>query len=87
MLVVAGTPVACAGLRRSDDASGELKRTYVREEHRGRGYARLVMAAIEDRTRAIGYVRLLLEPGTAQPEAIALYESAGYEQITGFGHY
>jgi GNAT superfamily N-acetyltransferase len=87
VLVVEGTPVACAGLRRSDDVSGELKRMYVRAQHRGRGYARLVMAAVEDRARAIGYMRLLLETGTAQPEAMALYESAGYERITGFGHY
>lgn len=85
--VVDGTPVACAGLRRSDDVSGELKRMYVRADHRGRGYARLVMKAIEDRARDIGYTRLLLETGTAQPEAMALYESAGYERTTGFGHY
>jgi hypothetical protein len=29
----------------------------------------------------------VLETGLAQPEAIALYESAGYLPIEGFGHY
>ncbi len=29
----------------------------------------------------------MLETGTAQPEAIALYESSGYTRIEGFGHY
>jgi hypothetical protein len=30
---------------------------------------------------------MILETGTAQPEAMALYESAGYEAVTPFGHY
>ena len=29
----------------------------------------------------------MLETGIAQPEAIALYESSGYEPIPGFGYY
>ena len=82
-----GTPVACAGLRRHDATSGELKRMYVRPDHRGRGLARRILAAVEQRARELGYTRLLLETGTAQPEAIALYESAGYQGIDGFGHY
>jgi hypothetical protein len=30
---------------------------------------------------------MVLETGTAQPEAMALYESSGYTPIAGFGHY
>ena len=30
---------------------------------------------------------IVLETGIAQPEAIALYESSGYEQVEKFGHY
>jgi hypothetical protein len=30
---------------------------------------------------------MILETGTAQPEAMALYESAGYARIESFGHY
>jgi hypothetical protein len=30
---------------------------------------------------------VVLETGLAQPEAIALYTSAGYTPIAGFGHY
>ena len=29
----------------------------------------------------------MLESGTAQPEAMALYPSAGYEPVPAFGHY
>ena len=28
-----------------------------------------------------------MESGLAQPEAMGLYESSGYEGIPGFGHY
>ena len=30
---------------------------------------------------------MILETGDRQPEAIALYEAAGYERIPNFGHY
>ena len=30
---------------------------------------------------------MVLETGTAQPEAMALYESSGYARIENFGHY
>lgn len=90
--VLDGEVVGCAGLRRVDgptDHAGsvELKRMYVRPQHRRRGLARRVLAAVEDRARDAGYRWLLLETGLAQPEAIALYESAGYRRIEGFGHY
>ncbi len=85
--VLAGQAVGCVGLRRVDEADVELKRMYVRPGHRRRGLARLIIAAVEDRARQLGYARVLLETGVQQPEAIALYESHGYRRITGFGHY
>ena len=30
---------------------------------------------------------MVLETGTMQPEAIALYTSSGYEPVPGFGYY
>jgi GNAT superfamily N-acetyltransferase len=80
-------PVACGGVRRHDATTGEIKRMYVAPAHRGLGYSRVVLRALEDRARALGYSRLVLETGTAQPEAIALYESEGYTRIEGYGYY
>ena len=37
--------------------------------------------------RRTGCKRVILETGDRQPEAIALYESAGYERIPDFGYY
>jgi WS/DGAT/MGAT family acyltransferase len=84
---VGRTPIGCAGMRRHGDGTVEVKRMFVRVEHRRRGHARRLLAALEDRARAQGCRRVVLETGLAQPEAIALYTSAGYTPIAGFGHY
>jgi GNAT superfamily N-acetyltransferase len=89
-----GTPVATGGWRTQDanglgytDGDAEIKRMYVVPEARGRGLSRQVLAALEDDARAAGRLRMVLETGTKQPEAIALYESSGYEPCEKFGHY
>ena len=61
---------------------------YVVEDHRGIGYARRLLAELETRAaEAGGHLRLVLETGPNQPEAIALYESSGYTPIPSFGFY
>jgi GNAT superfamily N-acetyltransferase len=82
-----GVPVATGGLRRATDGDIEIKRMYVVPEARGRGLSRLVLTRLEELAREMGATRLILETGSKQPEAIALYQSSGYEQIEGFGHY
>lgn len=82
--------VAMGGWRRGgpggpDDA--EIKRMYVREDMRGRGLARELLARLEDTARQDGVRRMVLATGTAQPEAIALYTSSGYTPIEPFGYY
>lgn len=84
--VVAGTPVVCGGWRsHGDDA--EVKRMYVRTAARGAGHARAMLAELERTARAAGHRRVILETGKMQPEAVALYRSSGYTDITPFGHY
>jgi GNAT superfamily N-acetyltransferase len=81
-----GALVGCAGWRRHED-DAELKRMYSAPAARGQGLARRMLGVIEDSARAAGLKRLILETGTKQPEAIGLYESAGYERIEDFGYY
>ncbi len=89
-----GVPVASGGWRVQDaneegnrDGDAELKRMYVIEQMRGQGLARRILAALEDDARAAGRARMVLETGTKQPEAIALYTSSGYEPCEKFGYY
>jgi GNAT superfamily N-acetyltransferase len=82
-----GEAVACGGVRTHADGVGEIKRMYTRPEARRRGIARALLVELEQRARALGFGRVQLETGTKQPEAIALYESLGYELIASYGQY
>ncbi|WP_405094789.1 GNAT family N-acetyltransferase [Micromonospora sp. NBC_01412] len=86
---LAGEPVGCGGWRSHGDAgdTAELKRMYTSPVARGRGVARAVLVAVERSAREHGRKRLILECGDKQPEAIAMYTSAGYERIPNFGYY
>lgn len=77
--------VGCGGIARLDDETAELRRMYVAPDARGRGYGRVLLAALEDAARGLGYERLRLETGNLQVEALALYERVGYARIPCWG--
>jgi GNAT superfamily N-acetyltransferase len=94
VVYVAGAPVAMGGWRLRPDVTAlgrfraaEIKRMYVGPGARRRGLARAVLGHLEATARAAGADLMVLETGTEQPEAIALYTSSGYEPVEGFGHY
>ncbi|MGY1666831.1 GNAT family N-acetyltransferase [Geodermatophilus sp. SYSU D00696] len=82
-----GTAVGCGALRALGADVAEVKRMYVVPSARGRGVSKLVLAALEAAARSRGWTTLRLETGPRQPEAIALYEGAGYRAIPAFGAY
>jgi putative acetyltransferase len=93
---LAGRPVGCGAVRRLRDASlvrelgpgvGELKRMFVAPDVRGHGIGRALLARLEDEARALGLARLVLETGTRQAEALALYRNAGFTAIPAYGEY
>lgn len=86
MVYVDGVPAAMGGWRRHGD-DAEIKRMYVRPAFQRRGLARVILAELERTAAAVGISRLILETGTAQPEAIELYRSAGYVDVPAFGYY
>jgi putative acetyltransferase len=66
---------------------GELKRMYVSPRGRGQGVAKKLLALLESQAIGSGCMRLMLETGPYQHEALALYASAGYERRGPFGDY
>lgn len=85
-------PIACGGLRPlPDDVLGpgtvEVKRMFAAPAARGTGVATAVLRALEDAAASLGARRLVLETGTAQPEAIRFYQREGYEPIPLYGAY
>jgi len=87
-------PVTMGGWRLRPDVTRlgseravEVKRMYVAPAARRGGLARLMLAHLEATARTAGADVIILETGVAQPEAMALYESAGYTRVDPFGYY
>lgn len=82
-----GIPVACGAVRRLDPETAELKRMYVSPALRGTGLGRRLVAALEAEALKLGVRRLVLETGTRQLAAIALYRATGFQTIPLYGEY
>ncbi|MEU7852412.1 GNAT family N-acetyltransferase [Nonomuraea sp. NPDC049141] len=88
LVAYVGTCAAgCGAIQPAGADMGELKRMYVAPEFRGRGIARMLLAALEDLAREMGYQTVRLATGVKQPEAIALYEDSGYVLGERYGMY
>ncbi|MFT3775730.1 MAG: GNAT family N-acetyltransferase [Minicystis sp.] len=81
------TPVGCGAVRLLDAATAELKRMYVDPALRGTGIGRRLVEALEDEARRLGATRIVLETGTRQDAALALYARCGFERIPLYGEY
>lgn len=83
----AGRACGMVAFRVLEPGHAEMKRMFVPETARGLGLGRRLLLALEDAARGRGVVRLSLETGVLQPEAIGLYRSAGYVECGPFGDY
>ncbi|KAB7849196.1 GNAT family N-acetyltransferase [Streptomyces mobaraensis] len=81
-----GEPAGCAGLRRLDARTAELKRMFVHPERRGRGVGAALLAAVEETARGWGAERVVLETRRDLMEARALYARHGYTAVEPYVH-
>ncbi len=83
--------LGCGGVKcfvaGDEPAYGEIKRLFVRDEARGRGLAKRLMACLEAELQGLGIEVARLETGIHQPEALALYRRLGYVERPPFGGY
>lgn len=75
-------PAGAVGLRPlSDEASTcEMKRLYVRPEHRGLGFGRGLALTVLHEAAARGFETMRLDTVESMTEARAIYESLGFEK-------
>jgi GNAT superfamily N-acetyltransferase len=84
---LAGNPVGCGALRTIGDSTAEIRRMYVLRSARRTGVARTILGHLEEEASRLGYQTLMLETGSRQLPAMALYESCGFTRIPPFGSY
>jgi len=80
-------PVACGAFKPYDEKRVEIKRMYVLPAFRGQGIGLAVLRELERWAVELSYAACVLETGKKQPEAIRLYQKAGYGIIKNYGQY
>lgn len=82
-----GRAVGCGAIVESPDGWAEIKRMFVSPLARGKNIGRRLLQTLEATAVAKGIPLLRLETGIKQPEALALYRSAGFIEIGPFDQY
>lgn len=79
--------VGCGAFKAYDEQQVEIKRMYVLPEFRGKAIGLQVLQELEKWAAELSYSGCILETGKKQPEAIRLYQKAGYHLIKNYGQY
>ncbi|MBI3218595.1 MAG: GNAT family N-acetyltransferase [Bacteroidetes bacterium] len=79
--------VGCGAFKAFGESQVEIKRMFVLPDYRGHGVALRILQELETWAKESGYTTAVLETGKKQPEAIRLYQKAGYQIIANFGPY
>jgi putative acetyltransferase len=82
----AGTAFACGAIV-LNPKWGEIKRMFVSPAARGSGAGKAILKFVEQAAFERGCRLFRLETGIYQPEALGLYERAGYRRRGPFGDY
>ena len=84
-----GEPVGCGAYRVIDDVPGtaEIKRMYVTLAGRGKKIGSALLAELERAAATFGVGRFALETGPRQPEAMRVFEAAGYVVCEPWGRF
>ncbi len=84
LAVADGTVVACGAIRELEPSVGEIKRIYVRADHRGPGFGPRLTQAVLDRGRELGFERVRVDTLPTMSAAIRFYQEMGFAPIASF---
>jgi len=75
-------PIGCVGLRKFAEGICEMKRLYLKNEARGKGIGRALAEKIIGKANERGYKKMQLDTIETMKEAISLYKSMGFKEIS-----
>ena len=77
-----GYPVGSLAVKRIDRRTGEAKRLYIKPDHRGKGYSRIMLNTMLDRCRDLGIEEIILSTKPhVMPIAYELYKKMGFTEV------
>jgi GNAT superfamily N-acetyltransferase len=79
--------IGCGAFKEFDANAVEIKRMFVLPQHRGQAVGFSILKELETWAGELNYRQCILETGKKQPEAIRLYQKAGYTVIDNYGQY
>jgi ribosomal protein S18 acetylase RimI-like enzyme len=82
-----GKAVGCAGLKKYDDKSTEIKRVWVQPEYRRQHIADKMMQLVEQKAKEQGFARVILQTRPQMTEAVGMYTKRGYKLIENYPPY
>ena len=82
-----GAAVGCGAFREFKEGTAEIKRMYVKDDHRTKGIGKMILTELEKWIQELSYLRSILETGRNRPDAIVFYERNNYREIPNFGPY
>lgn len=77
-------PAGCAGVRKLDDETAELKRMFVKDAYRGYKMGVALLQQAIDLAKQLGYKKLRLDTLENMTKAQQLYKSFGFYEIPSY---
>jgi len=75
-------PIACIAIKKKDENTCEAKRLFIKPEHRGKGYARVMLNSMLSKAGELGFneVTFTTKPSVMQI-GYGLYKRMGFEEV------
>jgi putative acetyltransferase len=73
--------VGCVGMKKLGPGLCEMKRLFVRDDHRGMGLGSALVVTILEEAKRKGYERMRLDSLRKMESAVALYRRLGFREI------